>query len=525
MGTINQIGNKNAEKWTEEKTIKLTEDLTAWLSDKKDYKKNLFFTKFLVFEKGLNKSTIEYLGRKYNWFSEYIKNIRYMQSIKLSELGITGELNTAMTIFLSRTQHGHNENKTELYDFEQKGEKKYGTAYASDVTKLYLKMIDCQKKIVINRGGTRSSKTVSTVQIAIDWLMTGKLQDIKGAKLLTIVRKTLPSIKSSVLRDIKEEITKRGLDDIIEHHLTKKEFSYGGRTIEYFPTSNNEQKFRGSKRDILMMPEGNEVSWEDFIQLIIRGVKKVFIDFNPSDEYTWIKTQLEDKRAIEEGDVDVIVSNYQDNRFLSEGEIREIEILRKDPELWEIFGKGNYTKVTGLVYPNWKTYKTLPEEDFYVLYGCDFGYSNDPTAIIKLYIDKKKREVYTKEIMYETGKHSIHIIKAFEEYGYNKDEIICDNDPRMIDELIIGGLTASKAKKGVDSVVPGITLVKKYDVFLNDNDVNLRKEQKIYKYAKDPTSQGEKIYLNKPIKAFDHGMDAIRYGLEYFDRMYGHKYK
>ena len=184
------------------------------------------------------------------------------------------------------------------------------------------------------------------------------------------VRKFSTTLDATVIRDFEEELNKQEVFGSIKHNKTKKTYEYGGRMVEFIG-ADDEQKLRGAKRNILYCNEANELKYrEEFFQLLMRTEDKVFLDFNPDDENVWINSELEQKRLIEKGDVEVIVSTYKDNTFLPRSLIEEIEYLEKtDPEFWKVYGLGQYGKKYGLIFPDF----TIIEQPSGTLigYGAD----------------------------------------------------------------------------------------------------------------------------------------------------------
>ena len=364
------------------------------------------------------------------------------------------------------------------------------------------------KRIVVNRGGTRSGKTYSLSQLACIWLLTGQIgQDHHIPRgVFSIVRKTLPSLKASVQRDIEEILHSMGAFDLCDHNKTDRLISYKGRTLEFF-SADDQQKIRGRKRNILFCNEANELEYKtDFFQLAIRTSDKIFIDFNPDDENVWINKRIEQERFNEKGDVEVIVSTYLDNPFLDANTIEEIEYLRyTDPEYWKIYGEGLYGNITGLIFPDVKMFSQFPECET-VSYGLDFGYTNDPTAMIKVGISGN--DLYLEEKIYQTGLTNDDIIDLFD-IG-KRERIFADAaEPKSIEHIKRKGWRIEAARKGADSIMNGIDLIKSFNVHIHEDSRNLQKEQRTYKWKVD--SNGDA--LNKPLDKNNHAWDAIRYAL------------
>lgn len=377
-------------------------------------------------------------------------------------------------------------------------------------TPIFERNWDSNKKIVINRGGTRSSKTYSIAQICAVWLITGAYGENQYCHKGTwsTVRKYRTTLDSTVVKDFEEILHNEGWYRVVKHDKTRKTYKYKGRTVEFIG-ADDEQKLRGAKRNILYCNEANELEYKkEFFQLLMRTEDKIFIDFNPDDPYIWINTQLEQKRKTEEGDVDVIVSNYNDNTFLPLGLVKEIELLQKtDKEFWKIYGLGEYGHITGLVYEEVKQVDNIPNSANFVAYGGDFGYSNDPTAVVGVYRDGT--DLFFREEIYRTGLTNRDIFQEAKSKGLElKSKYIFDSaEPKSIEELYRMGINAHPATKGKDSIKNGIDILKRFNLHVTTDSKNLIKEFRNYKWTVDKNGNS----LNKPVDIFNHGMDAIRY--------------
>ena len=207
-------------------------------------------------------------------------------------------------------------------------------------SRVYSRNWESRKRIVINRGGTSSTKTGSLLRLCLTWLISGKIDSTGNTMVrgvLSIVRKYGENLTKSVQRDFDDIIDEYGARHLIKINKSERTYKYAGRTIELFGCD-DAQKMRGPRRDILYCNEANELSPEEFFQLQIRTKYKIYLDFNPDDEDVWINTELEQKRAIEDKDVEVIVSTYKDNPFLDPAIVKEIERLESiDPVYWRVY--------------------------------------------------------------------------------------------------------------------------------------------------------------------------------------------
>jgi phage terminase large subunit len=374
-----------------------------------------------------------------------------------------------------------------------------------EATEIFERNYDSKSKIVVNRGGTRSSKTWSLNQLCALWLISGNYGDGQYCYegVWTTVRKYRTNLDGTVVRDFEDILKKEGWYNLVNHNKTKKQYRVGKRLVEFIG-ADDEQKLRGAKRNILYCNEANELEYkQEFFQLLMRTENKIFIDFNPDDEQVWINQEIEIKRSNEVGDVEVIVSNYKNNSFLPKSLIKEIEYLKQtDKEFWKIYGLGEYGNISGLIYENVKYVNSMPDSKL-VAYGLDFGYSLDPAACLAVY--KRDKDLYLKEILYEKGLTNQDLAERLKPI-VNRDEVICDSaEPKSIEELYRLGINAKPAVKGRDSILNGIDILKRYNINVV-NSSNLKKEFRTYKWATDKNGNS----LQKPI-GLDHLMDALRY--------------
>lgn len=378
------------------------------------------------------------------------------------------------------------------------------------VTPVFTKNYASEKKIKVNRGGTRSSKTRSIAQLAVLWLFTGQISRTRNIPkgVWSTVRKYSTTLDATVIRDFEEELHKQQLYESTIHNKTRRTYTYGGRMVEFFG-ADDERKLRGAKRNILYCNEANELEFKSqFFQLLIRTEDDIFIDFNPDDEQIWINTELEQKRAVEMNDVDVIVSTYKDNTFLPSSLIKEIEYLEKtDPEFWKIYGLGEYGKIFGVIFPDYNIVNLLPADSTLVCYGIDFGFTNDPCAIVE--VRMQNGELYLHELEYKRGMTNNDIAARLKELGVKpRDYIVADSaEPKSIQEIYNQNFNIHPAQKGADSIKNSIDILKRYKLNVTSSSTNLLKELRTYKWATDKHGNS----INTPVDYNNHLIDGCRY--------------
>lgn len=350
-----------------------------------------------------------------------------------------------------------------------------------------------KKRITVMQGGSRSGKTYNI----LIWFIVKLLQE--NGKTLTIVRQSLPSIKGSVLRDFIDILSRLGIYSEDNHNKTEQIYQLNGNTIE-FVSADQPQKIRGRARTYLFCNEANELSYEAWMQLIMRTESKIIIDYNPSDLSSWIYDDV-----IPRDDSDFYITTFRDNPFLPKELVDELERLKDaDPNYWQIYGLGERGLSQDLIYTHYKTIEEMPEEGETV-YGLDFGF-NVPSALVKVTFNENK--AYVKEMLYETKLTTADVIERLHALGIDRyDEIYCDAaEPKTIEELARNGFNAKPANK---DVTEGIRTVKATPLFIQQDSVNLLKELKNYRWKTD--RNGNK--LDAPVKFNDHIADALRYAI------------
>lgn len=363
--------------------------------------------------------------------------------------------------------------------------------------KQFYQAIDSKKRLKIFQGGTRSGKSWSLMQYCLYTMSVAK-----DPLTISIVRKTLPALKRSVLRDFLYISKQLGIYWLGKHNKSENTFTYNGHTLEMF-SADDAQKIRGSARDILWINEGNELFFEDYQQLAMRTRNEILIDFNPSDPIHFLYDLSERE------DADLFISTYKDNKFLPQELIDEIErIKERDPDYWLVYGEGQRAVFSNRqIFKNWKyiPHAKFPEFNETAL-GIDFGYSNDPAVVLE--VGKVGDKLYVHEWLYKKGMTNRDLAEFLKNNKLNDNIMYCDSaEPKSIEELRQMDCLAKPSIKGQGSINAGISLLKEFEIIISNESKNIKKEQLTYFWEemKDGT------IINKPISKNDHTMDALRY--------------
>ena len=363
-------------------------------------------------------------------------------------------------------------------------------------TIVYRKVDNALKKgytTISAQGSSRSSKTYNICIFLIVYLLSHPNTSC------SIVRATVPAIKGSVLRDVKEILIKMGIWH--EQMLNKSELVLtfdNGSFIEFFSTD-NEQKIRGRKRHVLYVNEANEIDFISWQQLKMRTTLFTIIDYNPSftDEH-WINTINKEEKTYH------FITTYKDNPFLEQTIIDELESLKtKNESLWRIYGLGLRAVVQGLVFPNINIIDEIPNyAKRYRWLGMDLGYSSDPTSIVDVCISGDS--MYIDEVCYNTKmgyNDIINTIKDWEKKEKRKFEVISESaDPRLIDEVYAGGINVKPVHKYAGSIKAGIMKMQGMNIYVTKRSTNVKKEFDNYVYKQDKEGK----FLDEPIDKWNH---------------------
>lgn len=353
------------------------------------------------------------------------------------------------------------------------------------------------KRFIINVGGTRSSKTYSLAQLMIAIALK------EPNTIISIVRRTGPALRASVMKDLLAIMKTWNVYEAKRHQKTEWTYYFeNGSEIAFF-SADNDLKLRGRAHDIVWINEANELNYDVFSELNQRCRKCIFIDFNPSDIYSYIYDLYKRPEAVK------IHSTYLDNPFLPAELIKEIEYYKvNDPWRWRVMGLGEVGESPELIFDKFDYYDDEPKDTQgnyigKVAYGADWGFK-DPTTIIKatLVDGVSGWELYLREMLYETHLTPQEIVDRFKIVDRNTN-IFCDHRPEYVEML--SDWSIKPANKSINA---GLMAMKDCRIFLHRNSDNMIKEFRNYKWKK----VSDRI-TDIPVDSHNHSIDAARYAL------------
>lgn len=367
------------------------------------------------------------------------------------------------------------------------------------------KMRALDKRIAVIQGGTSAGKTFDQLLIELNEAI------VQDGILTTIMSDTMPNLRHGAMRDFITIAKETHVWDVSQWNSTYSTLTLpNGSAIEFYSAETEDAL--GARRDRLFVNEANRISWETFSQLEIRTKQKITLDFNPVNEF-WAHTEL-----LKRSDVDFLKLNYLDNEALDPEIVKALEMRRGDgtSNWWRVYGEGEIGSLEGNVYSGWIAVDEIPESCVLKRYGVDFGFTNDPTAVVAVYEDENQG-IWLKTILCDNKILTPDLIARLKELP---DALfVCDNArPEIIAEMQASGLRAIGSNKTAGEKMNGkrynIELVQRRTVHYLREDKQLEREFLTYAWRKKKTGE----MLDEPVDGNDHLMDAIAYAVRDMQR-------
>lgn len=376
-------------------------------------------------------------------------------------------------------------------------------------------LYDYSRRYEIYYGGAGSGKSVFIAQKII-------LKALKDKRKVLIVRKTLNSQKDSCWRLILEQLSDLNLRALCKVRITDYAIELPNGSMLLFKGLDDSERIKSivGITDI-WIEEATELIEEDFDQLDLRlraraSDLQMFVSFNPISKVNYVYRRWFADTAVVGDDTLIVKTTYKDNRFLPDEYIKSLEKrIHTNPTYYKIYALGEFCSLDKLVYNNWRVEAFEPPTDGKLIVGLDFGFTNDPTAIVASIV--KDDNIYIFKEYTSTGKTNQQIADIITSMGFAKSTIIADSaEPKSVAEIKRCGIQRIReSTKGKDSIIHGIQRLQGYNLIVHPSCENIITELENYSWIKDKAT-GE--YTNKPIDMFNHSLDALRYSLQALDQ-------
>jgi phage terminase large subunit len=327
---------------------------------------------------------------------------------------------------------------------------------------------------------------------------------------ISVVSESMPHLRRGCRKDFLKIMIQLGRYKDANWNKTESKYYFSnGSYIEFFSVDQPD-KLRGARRNVLYVNEANNVSFDAYNQLSIRTSDDIWVDFNPTATF-WAHTEI-----VNEDDSDFIILTYKDNDGLPQTIVDDIEAKKEKGKTsdywanwWKVYGEGQIGSLEGVCIPHWKSIDKIPEQSRLVGYGIDFGFTNDPTAMVAIY--KHNNSYIIDECIYRKGLTNSELASQMKNLNVGRDYVYADSaEPKTITELSRYGFNIYPTKKGKDSIIYGIELINDIDeLYVTSSSTNLIKELQSYVWQKDKAG----FSINKPQGGNDHAIDALRYGV------------
>lgn len=358
---------------------------------------------------------------------------------------------------------------------------------------LYLPTFTSTSDVLVHQGGTSSGKTYAILQALFSIAIS------QCNQVITVVGQDIPNLKVGALRDALEiyEGSEELKSCVQSYNRTDRIFYFKSGSIIEFKGYQSPQDAKSGKRDYCFINEANGITYDIYVELALRTRTRVFIDYNPNNRF-WVHEKVIPNAQL-------IISDHRHNPFLTQKIRDKIEGLKEvDLDLWKVYARGMTGKIEGLIFRNWELCESIPSDAKFIAWGMDFGFTNDPTAVLGVWMQDGKLWIDLR--IYETRLTNPDI---YELLKANKEDHIADSaEPKSIAELENMGLRIEGANKGPDSVKNSIDILKRYKLMITRNSLPLIKELNAYKWKVDKATGNA---INEPVDFMNHAIDALRY--------------
>ena len=380
---------------------------------------------------------------------------------------------------------------------------------------------DFNKRYEVYYGGAGSGKSYFVAQKLVIKALTDR-------RKVLVLRKVGRTVKNSVFQLILDTLNLFQIKDKCKINKTDFSIELPNGSIFLCSGLDDPEKIKSiAGLTDAWLEEATEFTQDDFNQIDLRirdplaKDQQLILSFNPVSKASWCYLQFfAENPELDEfrSKVEIVKSNYTNNPHLPQAYVASLLLLKAtNPVYYGIYALGDFGSLDKLVYSNWQKFE-FNKEDIKgdLIIGLDFGYTNDPTALVAAIVNAEENRIYVFKEWGGTGLLNDDIAKNIIDFGFAKSIIKADSaEQKSIDEIKRAGvLRISPCTKGQGSILQGIQKLQQYELIIHPDCKEILNELQNYAWEKDKQTNE---YINKPIDKYNHYLDALRYALQCLD--------
>lgn len=376
---------------------------------------------------------------------------------------------------------------------------------------------DDEHDVILLVGGGGSGKSYFSFQRAV-------IRAMRDKRKYLVIRKSATDLRRSCWVDLQNTLQQFKITSLCKVNITNMTIGLPNGSSFILMGIDDYEKVKSIPgiTDVII-EEASEITFDDYSQLKmrLRGKGKlrnqIVLMTNPISKANWIYRHFF-AEGCKEQNCRIHRSTYKDNRFINESTVRALEGYKNtNPMFYRVYCLGEFGSIAKQIYTNYRVEELdiddLRTKGYAHLIGLDFGYVNDPTAIIESLLDEESKRIYIIREFYQTGLLNDEIAAQLKLMGFAKSTIIADSaEQKSIEEIRRSGISRIKpCTKGKDSVRQGIQHLQQYELVVDESCFHTIEELENYSWKKDRQTQE---YVNEPIDEYNHALDALRYSLQ-----------
>ena len=380
---------------------------------------------------------------------------------------------------------------------------------------------DFTKRYEVYYGGAGSGKSYFVAQKLV-------IKSLTDRRKVLVLRKVGRTVKNSVFQLILDTLDLFHIKDKCKINKTDFSIELPNGSIFLCSGLDDPEKIKSiAGLTDAWLEEATEFTQDDFNQIDLRirdplaKDQQLILSFNPVSKASWCYLQFfAENPELDEfrSKVEIVKSNYTNNPHLPQAYVDSLLLLKAtNPVYYGIYALGDFGSLDKLVYSNWQKFE-FNKEDIKgdLIIGLDFGYTNDPTALVAAIVNAEENRIYVFKEWGGTGLLNDDIAKNIIDFGFAKSIIKADSaEQKSIDEIKRAGvLRISPCTKGQGSILQGIQKLQQYELIIHPDCKEILNELQNYAWEKDKQTNE---YINKPIDKYNHYLDALRYALQCLD--------